>query len=55
MPGNNGGKFLFEVEYLHSSPDLHTRFSPDLWEWFGVAVTQWFGGLEVHYSHYRES
>ncbi|CAK9109013.1 Uncharacterized protein SCF082_LOCUS50671 [Durusdinium trenchii] len=23
--GNNGGKFLFEVEYLHSSPDLHTR------------------------------
>ena len=23
--GNNGGKFLFEVEYLHPSPDLHTR------------------------------
>lgn len=23
--GNNGGKFLFEVEYLRKDPDLHTR------------------------------
>ena len=23
--GNNGGKFLFEVEYLESSPELHTK------------------------------
>ena len=23
--GNNGGKFLFEVEYEKASPDLHTK------------------------------